>query len=78
MTRMNKYRDVAMILSSLEHFHRVHQSQCERIMMAHGIEEYNETEERFHRLIRKYNRKFERMRKRTKFYKLIKKYDQND
>lgn len=66
MTRMNKFRDTALILSSLEYFHRVHQSQSERIIMAHGIEEFNETEERYHRLIHKYNRKYERMRKRVK------------
>lgn len=66
MTRMNKFRDTALILSSLEHFHRVHQAQTERTIMVHGIERYNDTEERFHRLIKKYNRKFERMRKRVK------------
>ena len=66
MIRMNKYRDTALILSSLEHFHRVHQSQTERTIMTYGVEEYNDTEARFHRLIHKYNRKFERMRKRVK------------
>ena len=66
MIRMNKFRDIALILTSLEHFHRVHQEQIERTIMIHGIEEYNETEEQFHRLIKKYNRKYERMRKRFK------------
>lgn len=66
MIRMNKFRDTALILTSLEHFHRIHQEQCERTIMIHGIEEYNETEEQFHRLIKKYNRKYERMRKRFK------------
>ena len=66
MTQMNRYRDTALILSSLEHFHRVHQSQTERIIMVRGVELYNDTEARFHRLIHKYNRKFERMRKRVK------------
>lgn len=62
----NKFRDTALILTSLEHFHRVHQEQRERTIMMNEIEFYNDTEERFYRLIKKYNRKFERMRKRTK------------
>lgn len=66
MIRMNKFRDTALILTSLEHFHRVHQTQSERVIMNHGIDRYNDTEERFHRLIKKYNRKYERMRKRVK------------
>lgn len=61
--RVQKYRDVCMILSSLEHFHRVHQEQTERMIHIHGIELYNDTEERFHRLIKKYDKKFNKMRK---------------
>lgn len=66
MIRMNKYKETAIILSSLEHFHRVHQNQADRIIVVHGVEQYNETEERFHRLIKKYDKKFNRMRKRVK------------
>lgn len=63
---MNKILDTALILKSLEHFHRVNQEQAERIIVKYGNELYNDTEKRFHKLIKKYKRKYERMRKRNK------------
>lgn len=64
MIRMNRYLDTELILKSLEHSHRVNQEQAEGIIAKYGNELYNDTEKRFHKLIKKYNRKFERMQKR--------------
>lgn len=76
MTRMNKkYTDVRLMVNALEYYHQLHKSHLVDEVSHFGIEHYNFVEERLFKLTRKFNRKFERMRKRTKFYKLIKKYE---
>lgn len=72
MTRMNKkFTDVRLMLTALEYYHQIHKSHLVDEVSHFGIEHYNFVEERLYNLTRKYNRKFARMRKRTKFYRLI-------
>ena len=79
MTRMNKkYIDVRLMLTALEYYHQLHKSHLVDEVSNFGIEYYNFVEERLYKITRKYNRKFERMRKRTKFYKLIKKHEREN
>ena len=79
MTQMNKkYTDVRLMLTALEYYHQLHKSHIVDEVSVLGIDHYNFVEERLFKLTRKFNRKFERMRKRTKFYKLIKKYEREN
>ena len=67
MTRTNKkIMDVQLTMQALEYFHKVHQSHLVEHISHFGTEHYNAVEERFYALIKKYNRKYERMRKRVK------------